>query len=93
VITAVLVKHTLDSVVVTVTGGPLIVSVSIICVVIYIVRYSVIDRVGHPRVEELDGGEDDGEEDDLLYDGLDVVDDSVHGVDGDGVELELVTCE
>jgi hypothetical protein len=58
------------------------------------VRYSVIDRVGHPGVDGLDGGGDGGElGGELLYDGLDeLVDDSVHGVDGEVAEEELVTC-
>ncbi len=54
------------------------------------VRYSVIDRVGHLGVDELDGGGDGVE---LLYDGLDeVLDDSVQGVDGEVAEEELVMC-
>jgi hypothetical protein len=54
------------------------------------VRYSVIDRVGHPGIDGVDGG---GNGVELLYDGVDeVVDDSVHGVDGEVAEEELVTC-
>jgi hypothetical protein len=54
------------------------------------VRYSVLDRVGHAGVNRLDGG---GGGVELLYDGVDeVVDDSVHGVDGEVAEEELVTC-